>query len=88
MGEETIDGKSCYRVVMTPTEGPVETHYYDKDSSLLTKVEGTRLFSNMPPMPMEVTYSDYEKVDGLLIPHKKRQATEQCGSTREIQRRF
>jgi hypothetical protein len=83
-GEGTVEGKNCHKIKLIPNEGEPETHLYDKESGLLLKVEKTRLFAGMPPMPVVVTYDDYRWVDGLRIPHKVRQATQQCGSTREM----
>lgn len=84
VGEEMIDGKSCHKIVLIPAEGPPETRYYDKASNLLVRTKKTRLSSHMGSVPVESTYSDYRRVDGLLIAHIKKQASEQCGSTREI----
>ncbi len=84
VGEEVVDGKTCYKIVMTPNVGKPETHYYEKQSNLLIKAKKTRLSSHMPPMSVEVTVSDYRWVDGLLLAHKRKQVSEQCGSPREI----
>ena len=84
VGEETVDGKPCYKIVLTPKAGMPETRYYDKESNLLVKVQRTRLSSNFPSMPMEVTLSDYKPVDGLLIAHKVKRVAQQCGSEREM----
>ncbi|UCE60569.1 MAG: hypothetical protein JSU63_02230 [Phycisphaerales bacterium] len=84
VGEEVVEGKTCYKLIMTPHEGQPETRYYDKESGLLVKTATTRLFSGMPPMPMEVTFRDYKEVDGLLIAHESKQSMQQCGGTREM----
>lgn len=83
-GEGIVEGRPCYKIVLTPEAGEPETRYYDKESNLLIKVEQTRLSSNFPPMPLEVTLGDYKPVDGLLIAHKRRQTMHQCGSEREM----
>jgi hypothetical protein len=84
VGEETVDGAACYKVVMTPYAGEPETRYYDQQTHLLVKVQNIRLSSHMPAMPTEITFSDYRWVDGLLIPHQKKRVFEQCGSKREM----
>ena len=81
---ETLDGKRCVKVLLTPAEGEPETRYYDVSSGLLIKVGKTRLSSRMPPMPVTVVFSNYREVDGLLLPFKFTQITEQCGSERAI----
>ena len=81
--EDVVEGKACYKLVMTPNEGYTETLYFDKKSGLLVKAETTRLFSGMPPIPTAFTCSDYRRVDGLLVSHKVKQVMQQCGGTRE-----
>jgi hypothetical protein len=66
-GTETIDGKTCYKVLMTPLKGAVETDYYDKDSGLLIKQSAT-YDTPMGKIPMEVIMSDYHKQGDFLLP--------------------
>ncbi|MFQ5806702.1 MAG: isocitrate lyase/phosphoenolpyruvate mutase family protein, partial [Phycisphaerae bacterium] len=82
--EQVIDGKTCYQIVMTPNNGEPETRYYDKQSGLLVKAKKTRLSSNMSPLSAELSFSDYRKVDGLLIAHKVKHESNMCGSKREM----
>lgn len=82
VGEEVVEGKSCYKIVMTPNHGEPETRYYDKESNLLVKASKARLSSNMPTMRANLTNSDYKWVDGLLIAHEVKQESQMCGSTR------
>jgi len=84
VSEELVDGKPCYKIVMTPNEGRPETCYFDKESNLLVKVEKSLLFADMPAMPLEFTFSDYKSVDGILLPHKYRRVMQQCGGKREM----
>ena len=66
---EEVDGKSCYKVVMTPNEGQPETNYYDKSSHLLVRSE-FNMKTMMGTMPIIVLLADYKSVDGVLIAHK------------------
>ena len=84
VSEELVDGKPCYKIVMTPNEGRPENHYFDKQSNLLAKVETSLLFADMPAMPVELALSDYKPVDGVLIAHKIKRTMEQCGGKREM----
>jgi hypothetical protein len=70
---ENIDGKPCYKVVQTPTEGKPETSYYEKDSGLLVKETGT-MASPMGEIPFETEIGDYRKEGNLLVPHKMTQS--------------
>ena len=71
VGVESIDGKSCYEVVLTPETGEPETHYYDTKSNLISKAEATV----QAAVPYELFFSDYREVDGVLFPHKFRRVS-------------
>ncbi len=68
---ETIDGKPCYKIIMTPNEGKPRTFYYDQSSNLLVKVEAVAE-TMMGSIPLVSIPSDYKKVDGILMAHKTR----------------
>jgi zinc protease len=70
---ESVDGKDCYKVVLTPAEGPAVTHYYDKASGLLAKMVMTTA-GPMGEVQMEMVPSDYRKEGGVLMPHKMTQS--------------
>ncbi len=71
-GIDTVDGRPCYKVVMIPTEGPVDTRYYDMETYLVVKQE-MEVESPMGRIPMESFANDYRWVEGMLIPHRSRQ---------------
>jgi hypothetical protein len=71
-GVEKVDGKDCYKVVMTPNEGSPETQYFDKETSLPVKIAMT-VKSPMGELPTESTIGDYRKEGDLLMPHKMAQ---------------
>ena len=66
-GIEPIDGRICYRVVLTPRDGQPETRYYDKTSFLLVRTNMI-VKTEMGEIPAESLASDYRKVDGILMP--------------------
>jgi hypothetical protein len=66
-GIEPIDGKVCYRVVLTPKDGQPETRYYDKTTNLLVRTNMI-MKTEMGEIPAEASVSDYRKVDGVLVP--------------------
>ncbi len=72
VGTESVDGKSCYKIVLTPKEGKPETEYYDKSSGLLVKQTAT-LKTPMGEIPVETSVAGYRKESGLLVPHKMQQ---------------
>jgi zinc protease len=72
-GIETVDGKECYKVVLTPPEGAPVTQFYDKQSGLMTKVSMTAQ-SPMGEQAMDMFASDYRKEGDILMPHKVKQS--------------
>lgn len=68
-GVESVDGKDCYKIVMTPNTGSPVTRYYDKQSYLLVKVAMTAK-TPMGDIPVESTLDDYRKEGDILTPHK------------------
>jgi zinc protease len=66
---ETVDGKECYKVVLTPKSGKPQTRWYDKNSGLLIKMAMTSK-SPMGEIAVESLLSDYKKEGDLLLPHK------------------
>jgi hypothetical protein len=69
VGIETVEGKLCYKVIMTPKIGNPQTLYFDKESHLLIKVEWIATLQ-MGTIPVEVFLGDYHEVDGISIPHR------------------
>ncbi|MGI8991232.1 MAG: DUF620 domain-containing protein [Bryobacteraceae bacterium] len=73
VGVETVDGKVCYKVAMTPLEGKPETHYFEKDSGLMVRQTGT-LKTPMGEVPVDATIGDYRPESGVLMPHSLNQS--------------
>jgi hypothetical protein len=69
VGVETVDGKECYKVVLTPKTGSPSTRWFDKESNLLVKLEMTSK-SAMGEIQSEMVVSDYRKEGDILLPHK------------------
>jgi len=72
VGSETVDGKDCYKLVLTPPEGNPITEYYDKKTGLLVKSALT-LNTAMGEIATETLVSDYRKEGDLVVPHKIQQ---------------
>jgi hypothetical protein len=68
-GTETVDGKTCYKVLLTPKSGPPMTKWFDKDSGLLMKMAMTSK-TPMGDIQADTTYDDYRKEGELVMPHK------------------
>ncbi len=67
-GSEDVNGKACYKVVLTPNDGAAETRYFDKTSSLLVK---TLMPVTTPDgsTTAEILTSDYREDGGVISPH-------------------
>lgn len=72
VGTETVDGKECYKLVLTPNEGSPITQYFDKKTGLLVKSTVT-LNTAMGEIAAETVVSDYRKEGEVLLPHKIQQ---------------
>lgn len=69
VGVESVEGKDCYKVVLTPKTGTPKTRWYDKQSNLLVKMTMTTK-SPMGEIESVSTVSDYRKEGDVLVPHK------------------
>jgi zinc protease len=69
IGTDTVDGKECYNVQLTPQEGAPMTQCYDKESGLMVKQTMT-VTSPMGEQTVSSFASDYRKEGDVLIPHK------------------
>jgi hypothetical protein len=64
-GEGTVGDAACYKVLMTPKEGPSITCFFDKESGLLLKTE-----LEVQGLTIVSTLSDYKETDGIKMAHK------------------
>jgi len=69
LGVETVEGKTCFKVELTPHQGSPTINFYDQTSGLLIKSVST-VKTAMGEITAELLLSDYRKVDGLLAPFK------------------
>jgi len=67
-GSEDVNGKACYKVLLTPNEGSAETRFFEKTSGLLVKVL-MPVTSPDGSATAELLLSDYRDEGGVLTPH-------------------
>ena len=72
-GVETIDGKKCYKVVMTTKQDDKETNFYDAQSKYMVRTLRKQK-SAMGDIPVTANLSDYREEDGLVFPHLTKNA--------------
>ena len=70
---EEVDGKTCYKVLLTPLTGKPETEYYEKTTGLLVKQMATVIMP-MGEVPVSLSIGDYRKEGELLMPHLLKQS--------------
>ncbi|RMF83564.1 MAG: hypothetical protein D6744_04435 [Planctomycetota bacterium] len=72
VGRETIEGKDCYKIVLTPRAGKPTTRYFDVESGLIVKSTMV-IASQMGDLELESYPGDWREIDGIKLPHKSRQ---------------
>ena len=67
VAEETVGEASCYKVVLTPSEGEPLTAWFDKETGLLSREELA-----VPEMGTSVVtkFSEYREEDGVKTAHR------------------
>ncbi len=70
MGEDTIDGVACYKLLLTPKEGSrTETQFFEKVTGYRKRIAMV-MSTPMGDLPVESTLSDYKEFGGFKIPSK------------------
>jgi outer membrane lipoprotein-sorting protein len=72
-GVDTVDGKECYKVVLTPAEGSAITQCYDKQTNLMVKMTMTAQ-SPLGEQTVDSFATDYRKEGDVLVAHKIKQS--------------
>jgi len=72
VGTDTVDGKECYKVQLTPADGSPLTQCYDKESGLMVKMTMTAQ-TPMGEQTVDSFATDYRKEGDVLMPHKIKQ---------------
>src|SRR5450755_90965 len=67
-GTEDVGGKPCYKIIVTPNEGPAETRYYDKSSNFLVKMV-MPVTTPDGAATAEINLADYRSEDGIIVAH-------------------
>ena len=80
-GIKEIGGEDAYVVNFEPKDGTPFTNYYSKTSFLLLQHDGVfPLSTSDQTLPYTVSFSDYRKVDGVVLPFKIRNYTQSNGN--------
>ena len=70
-GLDTVEGRGCFRVELTPEGGDPQQLYFDQTTGLLIKFT-TTVNKPVGRIPIQTFIGDYRSVDGLRIPFKTR----------------
>jgi outer membrane lipoprotein-sorting protein len=68
-GTAEVDGKTVYKVVVTPKVGAPQTVYFDRESSLVVQLDTTMVVGGQS-LDIVSKPSDYRVVDGIKSPFK------------------
>jgi len=74
-GKEQMEGRNVLKLEVILPEGAVRWVYIDEESALEIKLEMTRILRGKKRL-VETYYSDWRKIEGLLIPHRQETRTE------------
>lgn len=66
-GTEEVEGTEAYVLKLTKKNGNIDYYYLDKDSYLIVKLK-TKTIVNGSEMEVEALMSNYQDVDGYLVP--------------------
>jgi hypothetical protein len=68
VGHDTLEGKPVTKLKVTPKDGLVEYFYVDDETGLETKTI-KQIKDGDGFTTLETRYSNYESVDGVMVPH-------------------
>lgn len=89
LGKETIEGTECYKVKLTkkpikvdgvPTDN-ILFYYFDAENFVPLLMESEIKTGQAKGMVQQITYSDYQDVDGLMMPFSMSQGVKGAGSS-------
>jgi outer membrane lipoprotein-sorting protein len=66
-GTDTVDGRACYRLLVTTKDGTTRRVWVDGASFLEAKIEGEPVRFDGKMHPSETVITDYREVEGLRI---------------------
>jgi len=68
-GTENIDGRTCYKLLLTATDGNQHTRYYEKETGFLAKVV-LKVTTPQGQFPVELLLYDYRPAGGVVQSHR------------------
>jgi len=71
LGKETVEGKECYKIKLTRSNGKTSTYYFDSGTYYIVRVVGTNIV-NGNEMEVTTDYADFRKTpEGYVFPFKR-----------------
>lgn len=68
--KDTVNGKLCYKIKLARKNGDTETYFFDSDNYSLIKKSAIAKNTELNNAVLDILYSDYRNVDGVMIPFK------------------
>lgn len=69
VGSEMLPGGEAFKLKVTLNGGAIRFDYVDVESRQVVRSDGTRIIQGRPTR-VEMTFSDFREVDGLVFPHR------------------
>ena len=88
LGKETIEGTECYKIKLTKKPIKVDGvltenilfYYFDAENYVPVLMESEIKTGQAKGMTQQITWSDYQEVDGLIMPFSMAQGVKGMGS--------
>ncbi len=88
VGKETIEGTECYKIKLTKKPIKVDGvatdnvlfYYFDTENYVPVLMESEIKTGQAKGMTQQITWSDYQEVDGLMMPFSMSQGVKGAGS--------
>ncbi len=66
-GEDMVNGRPVWKLILTPKMGKLEEQYFDKESGLLVQQKMT-MPTPLGELPISLNIGGYKKIDGIETP--------------------
>jgi len=69
-GLESVDGESCYKILVTDAAGNKTTEFYSLKNNLLIRDVSVTEGPGGQQITSTTSFLDYKDIDGIMFPHK------------------
>lgn len=69
-GKDSVNGILCYKIKLVRKNGDEETYFFNTENYELLKKQAIAKNTELNNSPLDIYYTDYKKVNGLVLPFK------------------